>query len=112
MTDIKELKQWVVEHQLEEKTVENFWKVFFLWKEEDKEEFNNTFRLEFKREELYVYTDKVALTITNWPDEDYNHVVVYLKFEYNDVYIGNYRMVFDLQGEIEDDYFVIDSWVD
>ncbi len=33
--DIKELKQWVVEHQLEEKTFENFWKVFFLWKEED-----------------------------------------------------------------------------
>ncbi len=90
------------------KTIEGFWETFNNWKEEYPEEYEETFKEGFKSEKLSIYINTVSFTITNYPDEDFIHVVIRLNFEYDDSVIGEYRMVFDYEtGEVDDDIFSV-----
>jgi hypothetical protein len=108
LINISDLKKWVIEKDLEKETIKGFWENFNRWREECPEEFEETFDEGYETEKLNIFINTVSLTITNWPDEDFNNVVIRLEFEYDDSYVGNYRMVFVYDsGEIFDDYFVI-----
>ena len=96
----------MLEKDLENETIKGFWENFNSWKEEYPEEFEETFKEGFELEKLSFYIQTVSFTITHWPEEDYNNVVLRLRFEYADSEIGEYRMVFDyITGEIDDDIF-------
>ncbi|SMQ77842.1 hypothetical protein SAMN05444673_3099 [Bacillus sp. OV166] len=106
LINIKDLKKWVIEKDLEKETINGFWETFNSWREESPEEFEETFQEGFEPEKLFIYVNTVSLTITNWPDENFNHVVIRLNFEYDESVIGEYRMVFDYEtGEVFDDIF-------
>ena len=106
--NLKNFKKLIQEKNLEQKTVEGFWENFNSWKEEYPEEYIETFKQGFIPEKLFIYINTVNLTITNYPDEDFNHVVIRLNFEYDDSSIGEYRMVFDYEtGEVFDDIFSV-----
>jgi hypothetical protein len=106
--NIKDFTKWIIEKDLENETIKGFWENFNSWKEENPEEFEKTFEEGFELKKLSIYVDTVSFTITNYPDEDYNHVIIRLYIEYDDSAIGEYRMVFDSEtGEIYDDIFNI-----
>ncbi|MFB7142689.1 hypothetical protein ACFCYN_24070 [Gottfriedia sp. NPDC056225] len=104
--NIKEFKKWVIEKDLENETIKGFWENFNSWKEEYPEEYVNTFKNGFEQKKLSFYIKPVSITMTNWPDEDYNHVVIRLVIEYDGSEIGEYKMFFDYEtGDIYDDMF-------
>jgi hypothetical protein len=104
--NIKDLKKWVIEKDLQNETIKGFWENFNKWKEEYSEEFDETFEEGFDPEKLSLHVRQVSLTISNWPDEDHIHIVIRLGFEYEGSMIGEYRMVFDYgTGEVSDDIF-------
>ena len=43
----------------------------------------------------------------NWPECDYNHILVYIPIIYHDEHIGEHTIYYNLDGEIDDDLFVI-----
>ncbi|KZZ84855.1 hypothetical protein [Bacillus sp. SJS] len=102
--DIKELKSFVLEKKLVEETIEGFWVAFNYWKKDSPKEFVKTFRKKFDPINLNIYVKHVSLRVTNWPDEDYNQIIVSANFEYSETTIGEYKMLFDHEtGEIVDD---------
>ncbi|ETI67762.1 hypothetical protein [Neobacillus vireti] len=106
--NLRDFKKWILKKELERETIEGFWENFNSWKKECPEEYEEKFKEGFKPEKLSIYINTVSFTITNYPDEDFNHVVIKLNYEYDDSVIGEYRMVFDYgTGEIFDDIFSV-----
>ncbi|MFM1655772.1 hypothetical protein ACI7RC_27280 [Brevibacillus sp. B_LB10_24] len=104
--DIKGLKEWVLKNNLEERSIKGFWNAFQTYREECSDAFEKDFP-DFDRKHVTIFVDTVSLTITNWPDEDYNHVVVSIRIQYKGKAAAMYKMVFSLTGEVEDDYLDI-----
>ncbi|WP_421617414.1 hypothetical protein ACAF76_003370 [Brevibacillus sp. TJ4] len=104
--DIKGLKEWVLTNKLDERTIKGFWNAFNNYKEGHLDAFQEDFE-DYDSMHITLFVDTVSLTITNWPDEDYNHVVISIRFQYKGKAAGMYRMVFNLTGEVEDDYLTI-----
>jgi hypothetical protein len=91
---------------LEERSIEAFWHNFDKYAEESRDEFNKYFP-DFKRVNMFVAIDNVSFKLGNWPECDFNHVVINIPMYYKDKYIGYYNIYFDLNGKADDDCFVI-----
>ncbi|MDW8801456.1 hypothetical protein P8V03_09845 [Clostridium sp. A1-XYC3] len=104
--DIIRLKNWILDRNIEKISVSSFWKTFEVYRSESEEEFFKIFR-DFNRSELIVKIQSVSLKLGNWPECDYNHIVVTIPIIYKNKNLGNYDLLFSLDGEIDDDYFVI-----
>lgn len=104
--DIKYLKSWVLSNGLENRSLKGFWNAFLSYQQDCSEEFVKEFP-DFSSEKLSLSVDKVALTISNWPEEDYNHVVITIRIEYENSYAGYYSIFYSLTGEVEDDLLKI-----
>ncbi|MBJ6364053.1 hypothetical protein ACFOQM_22765 [Paenibacillus sp. GCM10012307] len=87
--DVKQLKSWVLSNGLEDRSLKGFWNAFMNYQHDCSEEFEKIFP-NFAPEKLSLSVDKVALTISNWPEEDYNHVVITIRIEYENCYAGYY----------------------
>ena len=101
--DIQGLKNFVLKNNLEERSIKGFWNYFNNFQKEHKEEFQETFP-DFNSDDLNLTIDSVALRITNWPEEGYNHVIITVEIHYRELYAGRYSIVFSLNGEVEDDH--------
>lgn len=88
-------------NKLEERSIRGFWNYFKNFEKGHNEEFQKSFP-DFKANELDLSIGTVALRITNWPDDGYNHVVVTVDLHYRNLYAGRYTMVFSLLGDVED----------
>lgn len=66
--NVKDLKKWIHEHELERKTIEGFWENFNNWKKEYPDEYEGTFKDGFTPERLSLYINTASFTITNYPD--------------------------------------------
>ncbi|EFM12542.1 conserved hypothetical protein [Paenibacillus curdlanolyticus YK9] len=99
---VQEIKDFVLEYNLEERTISGFWNYFNNYQTECEGEFLCDFP-DYSSDEVELYIDSIALRITNWPDDGYNHVVVALRMHYKEQYAGIYKMTYTLNGEIEDD---------
>lgn len=106
MVDISGLKKWIYENNIEERTINNFREDFEKYKHEGKEEFSKTFP-DFDISELIVQLQKISLKLGNWPECDYNHIISSVIILYKGKHIGNYDLLFNLNGEIYDEYFSI-----
>ncbi|MBW5446044.1 hypothetical protein GE107_08215 [Cohnella sp. CFH 77786] len=104
--DIQSLKNFVFVNNLEERSIKSFWNYFNNFRKEHEEEFKATFP-DFNESDLKLSVDSVALRITNWPEEGYNHVVITVELHYKDMYAGRYSIVFSLTGEVEDDHLAL-----
>ncbi|MCT8975292.1 hypothetical protein N4T77_01640 [Clostridium sp. CX1] len=108
-----ELKKWVIENNIKQRTIESFWRCFEKYKVESPDEYDEYFGL-FDKGSLTIWTDKIALKIMNWDTfyEEYNEnhefIEAYLKLEYKNKYIGYYSLLFNFSGETFDDYFVLE----
>ncbi|GFP74327.1 hypothetical protein [Clostridium fungisolvens] len=103
-----ELREWVVKNDIEKKTIKGFWNYYNNFLEEDSESFYSIYgKLDQKM--ICVNLSKVALTIVNWPDDYVNDcIIAYASIKYDDINIAEYKLVFNLKGEIVDDYLLPD----
>ncbi|AZN41866.1 hypothetical protein [Paenibacillus albus] len=104
--DIQGLKAFVLDNDLEQRSISRFWNYFNNWKREYVEEFEGTFP-NFNPQNVEVFIDTVSLRITNWPEEGYNHVILTLRIHYEGFYSGIYQMVYNIDGSAEDDHLSI-----
>ncbi len=68
---------------------------------EQKEEFYSYFG-EFVQTDLKYYIKKISIELRNFPELDYNHLVSYLSIEHKGKVVGEYRLLFTLDGEVYD----------
>ncbi|GEM_PF-3198947 len=104
----KNLKSWCSEHKVLDKCRRNFWKCFENYKREEPREFSEVFRNE-NRKFIRIDLDKIKLC-QNYKI-DYGKPTVEIDFEITlkEKYIGWYREVYFFNGELVDDFFVIES---
>ncbi len=118
----KELRQWVIEHDAWNKTIEAFWYCFNNYMVEEKDEFTEYFG-EFDARKLTLWQKDVRLTARNWDEADKDYWVR-LDDEYNENYefidmlvvlgygdkrnIGEYVLRFNVNGDSFDDIFTME----
>lgn len=101
----QDLKGFVVEHRLEERSIEGFYMCV--------REYQTTSECqellgELEEDQFSVTVSKVSLTLAEWPTCGYQYVTVYIPVIYKGREIGMYRAIFNVAGMYEDDYFRID----
>lgn len=104
--NIRKLKELICDKNIEERAVLSFWENFERYKNESKEEFIRIFG-SFNSSELIVKIQSISLKLGNWPECDYNHIIVTMPILYKGKHLGSYDLLFSLDGQIDDDYFVI-----
>ncbi|MCM1179626.1 MAG: hypothetical protein NC347_05165 [Clostridium sp.] len=103
---LKELQEIITKNNYIEKTKESFWKTFKNYQVECLEEFNEVF-CPYRAERMNIIANDVSFLVHNWPDEDYCCIVINLTIEYNDEIVGYYDVHYTLDGDVDDDFFVI-----
>lgn len=102
-----ELRVWAETHDVEMKTIENFWNVFNSYEEEEGEPF---FDGDIDKNQLELSLNNVALFIDAWSKDSYTQygfdfIISYLRVIHKDEDLGTYKLYFKLDGEIFDDRF-------
>lgn len=104
--DIDQIKSLIDKWQIEKETIEKFLICFNNYSIEQKEEFYSYFG-EFEQTRLEYYIKKISVELKNFPEFDYNHLVSYLWFEYKGKVVGEFRLLFTLNGEIYDNNLIM-----
>lgn len=101
-----ELRKWVTTNNIEEKTINCFWNYFNNFANEEPELFYTQFG-KVNKKLIHIKITKIGLTIVNWPNDYLNDCVIsYAEIKYKDIDIAEYKLVFNLSGEIIDDYLL------
>ncbi|MFF3025419.1 hypothetical protein ACFVRR_22710 [Gottfriedia sp. NPDC057948] len=111
--DTNALRKWAEKHSIESYTIESFWEVFENYQQEQNDEFLEVFGEDFDKEHLIINMDGLGLFIDAWNKNAYmqygfDYVTSYVPIVYKDNKIGVYKMLFNLNGECFDDFFIID----
>ena len=102
----KELTKIVADNNLIERSKETFWEVLKAYQEEDPEEFIENFD-NYNKSNVSIEINNVSFLIHNWPSDDHCCVLVNVNIVYKDKVIGYYDIQYRLDGEIDNDLFVI-----
>lgn len=103
--DTTKLKKWCTDNKIEDITIKSFWEYYYNYREEDREDFDDAFYCIDERL-INVKLEKIQLThIFDYNDFIYSILGIY----YLQDYIGSYKLVFDIEGEIEDDILRLES---
>lgn len=94
-------------HDIELIVYSNFWSNFESYKLEEPVEFNKYFS-DYNVSSLQTKIISVAINFSgNYPDFKKNHVIITIDMEYYGKQIGYYKLLFNEDGSIADDFFVI-----
>ncbi|MCH7324055.1 hypothetical protein LZ480_19530 [Solibacillus sp. MA9] len=107
-----ELRKWAENHSIESNTIKGFWEMFNNYKEEQKEEFLEVFGADLDKGQLIIKMNRLGLFIDAWNKDafmqyGFDYVTTYIPIIYKDNQIGEYKMLFNLDGICFDDYFII-----
>lgn len=111
-----ELRQWAIKNDIEKKSIAGFCFCFNNYIEECPEEFRQVFGDDFDVELLTVEMKSVALFIDKWDETKmyeyisygFDYVVSYIPIVYKNRNLGIYKMLYSLEGQSFDDFFVLD----
>lgn len=102
--DANDLRVWIVNHNLEERSTAEFWKMFASYQQEQQDEFQEFFP-DYKSELLKIYTSNFSLRMENWPECDRTHVVASYDVVYKEKLMGWFRVYYWLTGQVDDNAF-------
>ncbi|SFF17458.1 hypothetical protein SAMN04487969_116110 [Paenibacillus algorifonticola] len=113
---INELKQWAIKYDIEKISLASFWLSFNNYIEEDSSEFREVFGDDFDHAFLTVNMESVALFLDKWNETKdnellsygFDYVVSYIPIVYKTKKIGLYKLLFTLEGEVFDDFFILE----
>jgi hypothetical protein len=100
------LKNWIIENHAEQKAIAGFWLNIQNCRKEDPKEFNEYFP-NYEPNYLTVNVKTISIRYRNYPDLDYNHIVISIPIVYKNKQIGYYDYLLSFDGDVEDDSFVI-----
>ena len=98
----QDLKQWADQHRLEEHALKSFFAYMDNYKDQEPEEFAETFP-DFAKEKLDVRVQDVALSF-DWQNSDNSTIIAHIPIVYRQVEIGWYRVEYSVLGEL------LDAW--
>ncbi len=104
--NVEELKKWAIEHIIEERTKASFYKMLNNYKIDNPEEYVEILG-NICINELSLQIHMVSLNLGNWPECSYNTISASMRIKYNGKQIANYKTLYTLDGEDEDDFFDI-----
>jgi hypothetical protein len=99
------LKQWLKDYDTEQRTINNFWKRFEAWRNEDDYDFDFDYG-EMDKRLIELEIRKIQFTHI-FGYEDFIYVI--LDIDYNGESIGKFQSVYTLDGEYEDDSLKFDD---
>lgn len=105
--NVGELREWVINNDIEKRSIEGFWIAFENYKVESPEEFKSYFG-SFDEKHLDIKVQQVALMLSDYPKYESIHIITYIPIIYYSRTIGLYRLLFTLNGVVYDDYFTLD----
>jgi hypothetical protein len=100
--DIEKLKEKIEQFNIPDRAINAFWLTLNKYKNESFEEYSKYF-INDDIKKIEVYISSISLKLGNWPECNYNHLVTCLPILYNGCNIGEYVIMFSLDGEIDDD---------
>lgn len=103
--NIDGLRDWAILHSVEEKTKTGFVDVILNLQKDSPMRVIKEFGGVFNEELLKVDPYKISFTLGNWPNCDQNYIVSFARVSYTGEAKGIYKLVFDFDGEIIDDYW-------
>lgn len=101
-----ELKTIIENNNYIEKSKKLFWKAMKNYQEEEKDEFNKKFK-EYNEREMTINVNDVSFLVHNWPEGDSCCVVININISYEKKLVGYYDVHYNINGDVEDDYFVL-----
>ncbi|MGE7696805.1 hypothetical protein ACQKNC_22510 [Lysinibacillus sp. NPDC094177] len=104
----KTLLEWERKHDAKNRTIKGFWESFKKWREEDKYDYLDTFNGKLYEEFISVEEKSIELKYSFFRVEAF--VFFTVNFFYFDTDIGTYSIEFNLDGEVSDDYLVVDHF--
>lgn len=99
-----DLRNWCIKHDIENRTIQDFWKCFEDYKNNEYDEYMNIFSNQEKS--IKIFFDKISYEV-NYPEFTNEHICVYLDLFVNEKKIGWFKQLFDINGELIDFNFVI-----
>lgn len=103
----EDFKRWVDKNNIQDRTFENFKKCFEDYRKEYIEEFNEYFS-DFDYNYLEIHLEGIDLRIKNPYDAEGDKIISNVFILYNNNYVGKYKLIFNLSGDIIDDVFVLE----
>ncbi|MDO4167676.1 MAG: hypothetical protein Q4D32_09760 [Eubacteriales bacterium] len=100
------LSDIIISNNFIEKSNESFWETFQKYQKEHCQEFNKIF-VNYSSTNLTLTVNDVSFLAHNWPDHDYCCIVINSTIEYNNKIMGYYDVHYRLNGEVDDDFFVL-----
>lgn len=100
--DIMKLKEEIKHFDIENRAIQSFWDTLEKYKSEDIYEYKKHF-IHDDINKFYIAISSISLKLGNWPECSYNHLVVRIPIWYNESHMGDYLVMFTLDGEIDDD---------
>ncbi|MDF2650623.1 MAG: hypothetical protein K0Q73_6428 [Paenibacillus sp.] len=104
--ETKQFKQWLEHHQISKRTIEGWWHVLENLKQDDPDSFLEHFGKGFNEQLMSITFEKVGLYLSDWLVEQNLYVACYATIIYQEKDFGRYKMVFDIAGQVIDDYWV------
>lgn len=105
---LEQLKKIIKEYNLIEETKDSFWINFNNYRKEEKDEFEKCFS-NYKDEKLNVWIHSISYKLKNWPECDCEYIIIRMDIDYDNKTVGKYEACYNMNGEYEDDYFIIYS---
>jgi nicotinic acid phosphoribosyltransferase len=106
MLNINEIKKWAKKHNIEERTKKDFFEFLDNYKLECSDEYQEIFS-NISKKDLKLQIHKVSLNLGNWPECSYNTISVSMWIFYKEKQLANYKALYTLDGEDEDDFFEV-----
>jgi hypothetical protein len=105
--DTKKLREWIDEKKIRNHAIEGFWLNMDSYRVDEPEEFNELF-WDYKKEDLKITIEDISLHIKNSTnlESELEYVEAKVRIEFRMNHIGYYRIIFNLDGRVEDDYFI------
>lgn len=101
-----ELEKWLTRHNIEETVMKNLKSYLCTYKEEDEEDFNELFKDMDFAEIRYIF-HSVSYVINKWhmgDSEERKYISAKVRLEYDNCTFAEYEGIYDLDGNVEDDY--------
>ncbi|PJN60256.1 hypothetical protein PAEAM_28160 [Paenibacillus sp. GM1FR] len=110
--NIQDLRDWSDKHNARNRAIEAFWHNLETYRVEDPEEFTELF-WDYDQKYLKIWIEDISLHIKSLEyldpsNKELEYIEVKVRIEYRANHIGYYRIIFGIDGQVEDDYFISD----
>lgn len=101
-----ELEKWLEKYNIKKMVQKNCKFYLNQYKEEDEEDFNESFK-DIDWQEVSYEFHSVSYVINTWHGEEddlYKYISAKVRLEYDNTTFAEYEAIYDFQGNLENDY--------